>query len=88
MSERTNLASDATKAERVKFFATAPRASAGKIRQLEDGEFRTYWVGKLRGHIVSDPDTEMRYRFGSKDDALDCARRFREHARKEMEKTE
>lgn len=64
-----------TKKEKIKLYASAPRAYAGTISQIVDGDFVTYWVGKLRGRIVSLAGGE--YKFGTKNEAIDCARRFR-----------
>ena len=72
-----------TKEKKLKFYATAPRAYAGTISQIVDGNLVTYWVGKLRGRIVS--TTGNNYKFVTKNEALDCARRFRELCRDEAE---
>lgn len=65
-------------------YATAPRATAAIIHQLEEHDGKktiaASWVGKLRGMIVT---TDAGYKFGSKSEALDNARAFRESARKE-----
>jgi hypothetical protein len=70
-----------TKEDRIKLFATAPKASAGTITQIEDGKMRTYWLGKLRGKFVA--DIGGRYKFDSRAEAVECARQFREHAKSE-----
>lgn len=46
------------------FYATAPRAYVGTIGQLDTSErtIRTWYVGKLRGKIVSRPgDNEYKF---------------------------
>ncbi len=70
-----------TKEEKLQFYATAPRAYAGTISQIVDGDFRTYWVGKLRGKIVSTVGNE--YKFDTKEEAINCARNFRNICRRE-----
>ena len=72
------------KADRVAHYAAAKRATAGKITQIEDGKFVSSWVGKLRGMIVSAADGT--YKHATKDDALECARGFRDRCRAEIEK--
>jgi hypothetical protein len=56
-------------------YATAPRATAGKLTQYIDGDFVTYWVGRLRGVFVKIGDD---FKFDNKADALALARRYRE----------
>jgi len=65
-----------TKEEKIKHYATAKRATAGTISQLIDGNFKTYWVGKLRGMVVS--YAGKNYKFDTKEKALECARSFRQ----------
>ena len=74
-----DILEDKSKKERAKFYAEAPRATAGRISQIEGGKFVDFWVGKLRGRVVSMNDG---WRWATKDEALDCARRFRENAKK------
>ncbi|WP_019584423.1 hypothetical protein [Thioalkalivibrio sp. ALE16] len=62
-------------------YATAPRAYAGTISVIEDGDFRRYWVPKLRGKIVC--LDRNRFKFDRKESALEEARAFRENARLE-----
>ena len=64
-----------TNEEKTVFYATAPRAYAGTISQIIDGNFVTYWVGKLRGKIVSLPGGQ--YKFDTKQEAIECAKSFR-----------
>ena len=73
-----------SKEEKIRFYATAPRATVGTISQIVDRDFRTYFVGKLRGRIVSGADGE--YRHSTKEAALECARWFRRMAREEAAK--
>ena len=73
-----------TKREKIKFYATAPRAYAATISQIEDGDFVQYWVGKLRGRIVSYKGQQ--YKFKTKDEAIECARRFRQSCRDDAER--
>ncbi len=63
-----------TKEEKIAFYATARRAYAGTINQIVDGDVVTYWVGKLRGNIVSFEDE---YKFITQEEAVECARKFR-----------
>lgn len=65
--------------EKLVFYATAKRARVGTIGKIEDGNFVDYFVGKLRGKIVSKDDRT--YKFVSKTDALNCARDFRKNCR-------
>jgi hypothetical protein len=57
--------------EKLVYYATAPRVSAGK---LTDKVFVTMWAGKLRGKFVSMPGEFL---FKYKDEALSFARRYR-----------
>ena len=70
-----------TKEEKIKYYATAPRAYTGTISPIVNGDFRTYWVGKLRGKIVSTVGSD--YKFDTKDEAIACARNFRDICRRE-----
>jgi hypothetical protein len=56
-------------------YATAPRATAGKLTQLIDGNFITFWAGKLRGVFVKLGDD---FKFDNKEDALNLARKYRQ----------
>lgn len=67
--------------EKLISYATAPKAYAGTITQIENGDFVTHWVGKLRGKIVSAADGC--YKFASRDAAVECARNFRERCRQD-----
>ncbi len=61
--------------EKLIHYATAPRATAGKITQIVDGEFVTYWAGRLRGVFVKLGDE---FKFDNKKDAISLARRYRQ----------
>ena len=61
-------------------YATAPKASAGIISQIENGDFVNYWCGKLRGKFVQVGPT---WKAANKQQALDSARLFREQCRTE-----
>lgn len=65
-------------------YATAPRARASVIQQIEEQDGKKVivasWVGMLRGVIVT---TDAGYKFDNKPDALENARKFRETARRE-----
>ncbi|ADC73096.1 conserved hypothetical protein (plasmid) [Thioalkalivibrio sp. K90mix] len=63
------------------YYAMAPRAYAGTISVIEDGDFRSYWVPKLRGKIVC--LDRNRFKFDQKQAALEEARAFRESCRQE-----
>ena len=44
--------------EKLVFYANAPRLSIGTIGNIENGNFVNYFVGKLRGKIVSTDNGE------------------------------
>lgn len=71
-----------TQQERAECWATAKRATAGTITQREQGNFRTYWVGRLRGMNITRPDGV--WKFDTKEEALEAARQFREFARSKI----
>ena len=56
-------------------YATAPKATAGIISQIENGNFVDYWCGKLRGKFVQVGPT---WKATTKAQALATARLFRE----------
>lgn len=72
---------DMTYNERVLFYAQAPRATVGTITQIVDGDFKKFFVGKLRGRIVSRIGDDQ-YKFESELEAKSCAIGFRDHSRK------
>jgi|GEM_PF-2123462 len=71
-----------TQHERITYWATAKRAYAGTISQLENKDFRKYWVGKLRGTIVT--RTDGVWKFDTKAEAIDAAKQFRDLARSKL----
>ena len=72
------------KAGKIKHYATAKRATARTITQIENGNFVTSWVGKLRGMIISAEDGT--YKHQTKEAALACATEFRERCLAEATK--
>lgn len=72
------------KNEKLKYYARARKPVAGTITQIEDGNFVTSWVGKLRGMIVSAADGT--YKHLTKDAAVACAEDFRQRCRDELHK--
>ena len=65
---------------RLLHYATAQRATAGKISQLDGNKFVTYWAGRLHGVYVC---TALGFKFTTKEAALSNARRFRQECRDE-----
>ena len=61
-------------------YATAPKASAGIICQIENGDFVKHWCGKLRGKFIQVGPT---WKAASKQQAVEKARGFREQCRAE-----
>jgi len=61
-------------------YATAPKASAGTICQIENGDFVKHWCGKLRGRFIQVGTT---WKAASKQQAIENAREFREQCRAE-----
>ena len=72
--------------ERVQFYAEAKRATVGTITQIVDGDFKKFFVGKLRGRIVSRIG-DGQYKFGTKAEAKSCAIGFRDHSRNLLTET-
>ena len=66
--------------EKLVFYATAKRATVGTIHQLVDRDFKRYFVGKLRGKIVSRIG-DGQFKFDNPADAIDCAKGFRDNSR-------
>lgn len=54
--------------------STAPKVSAGIISQIENGNFVTYWCGKLRGKFVQVGPT---WKASTNQQAKESARKFR-----------
>ncbi|MCU7217578.1 hypothetical protein [Pseudomonas sp. VE 196-7] len=61
-------------------YATAPKATAGPIRQIEGRRIVTYWCGKLRGDFVK---SGADWKASTKEEAIESARRFREQCKTE-----
>jgi hypothetical protein len=61
--------------ERLVHYATASRATAGKITNIVDGRFVTKWAGRLGGTFVS---MNGKWKFTNKQDALALARDYRQ----------
>jgi len=61
--------------EKLIHYATAPRATAGKLTQFIDGNFVDYWAGRLRGVFVKIGDE---FKFNNKQDAINLAKRYRQ----------
>ena len=68
--------------ERLIYYATAPRATAAEVSQIIDGNFVCGWAGKLRGKLVKLGDE---FRFSTKEEAIDLARRYRQACREEAQ---
>lgn len=66
--------------EKVLYFAGAKRATVGTISQIVDRNIVSFFVGKLRGMIVSTSDGQ--YKFTTKEEAISCAREFRSWSNK------
>lgn len=77
---KTNI-SDMTFGERLQHYATAKRITVGTIHQIINGEFKRFYVGKLRGRIVSRPG-DNQYKFESEEEAYLAASAFRQDAKK------
>ena len=61
-------------------YATAPKASAGPIRQIENRKIVTYWCGKLRGEFIK---IGANWKSTTRREAIESARLFREQCQKE-----
>lgn len=72
--------------ERLQYYATAKRITVGTIHQFIDGDFKRFFVGKLRGRIVSRIG-DGQYKFDNKDDAYECAAGFRDNSKKLLAET-
>lgn len=66
--------------ERLAYYASAKRITVGTIHQLIDGEFKRFYVGKLRGRIVSRIG-DGQYKFEDRESAYLCASGFRDHSK-------
>lgn len=68
--------------QKLVFYATAKKATAAIISQIENGDFVNYWCGKLRGKFVQvGPD----WKAATKQQAIESARLFREQCRTEAQ---
>lgn len=56
-------------------YATATKASAGTIYQIENGDFVKHWCEKLRGNFIQVGPT---WKAATKQQAIEKAREFRE----------
>jgi hypothetical protein len=63
-------------------YATASRASAGIISQIQNGDFVNYWCGKLRGKFVQ---VGPSWKAATRQQAIESARQFREQCRTEAQ---
>ena len=79
--------SDMTFGERLAYYATAKRITVGTIHQFIDGNFTRFFVGKLRGRIVSRPE-DGQYKFADKESAYLAADAFRADAKKLLAETQ
>lgn len=68
--------------EKLKFYAGARRADAVKLHRVVDGNFVPYWVGTLRGKLVTIDSTIKHH---DRESAVNDARAFRESCRQELE---
>lgn len=69
--------------EKLIHYATAKRVTAGKITQLSEGEFVTFWAGRVRGKFVKNGD---HFKFNDKESALNFARKWRDDCIEEANK--
>ncbi|KQM46408.1 hypothetical protein ASE80_16760 [Pseudomonas sp. Leaf15] len=67
--------SELTYEQKLVDYATAPKATAGIISQIENGHFVNHWCGKLRGEFVQ---TGLTWKASTKQQALESARLFRQ----------
>lgn len=77
---------DMSREEKLRYYATAPRAGAKKIHRIENGDFVPYWLATLRRRAVT-------LKIGShacktRAEALEHARQFREACRRDLRKLE
>lgn len=67
---------------RLAWYATAPRAGAATIHQIEDWKLVRYWVARLRGKNVM---LHGKWKHATREEAVETARAFRESCRAEAE---
>lgn len=68
--------------EKLKFYAEAKRSDAVKLHRVVNGDFVPYWVGTLRGKLVTLDSTIKHH---DRESAVNDARAFRESCRRELE---
>ena len=71
--------------EKLKFYASAKRATAIQIHKVEEGDFVPYWIGRLNGKNVT---MNSDWKHKTREQAVDDGRRFRESCRSELESLE
>lgn len=71
---------DMTYDQKLVDYATAPKATAGIISQIENGNIVNHWCGRLRGKFVQTGPT---WKSSTKQQALESARLFRQQCRDE-----
>lgn len=69
--------------EKLKFYASAPRAYAVLTPQYEKGNFVDYFHPKLKGNFVSLGEKSL---FKKRSEAVQAARDFRDFCKSESEK--
>ena len=72
--------------EKLRFYATAPRASAKQVHKIVDGDFVPFWLASLRGQAVAIKASEQSFK--SRDEAVQHARYFRDSCRQELAELE
>lgn len=72
--------------QKLRFYATAPKASARKIHQIVDGDFKSFWLATLRGKAVTLVGGQ--HKLNSREQAVEHARQFREACRKDLAELE
>lgn len=68
--------------EKLRFYAETPRASARKIHQIVEGDFKAFWLAQLRGKAVA--LKQGQHKFEQRDEAVQHAKDFRESCRREL----
>ena len=74
-----------SRAERWQYYATG-RPTVGELTQLVDNRLVDFYVGKVRSVICANNEGE--YKFGTKEEALQCAKDFIACAKQEIDDTE
>lgn len=78
-ADKEGGAAGMSRREKLKFYATAPRASAAQITKIVDGQFVNYWAPRLRSKFVR--LKKGRFLFENRLAAVEEARRFRASCR-------